>query len=185
MVAPNIVSELNHNRLNTLEKVCNKAAARILLPTDLLRAELKSDPFDPQVLRRLADKAAFLAYSVNRIKEVGAWVDQVGVVAYVEQAAGAFCVQGGWYTCGLRHIFRRLWSEPRFGVYVRHTNFISMVERGSKSSSRSDAKRSSARCSEVPSAMRNPESRAQHEASSSPRRAGIPVLRELGASDVP
>ena len=49
----------HHNTLAALERVCNQAAARILLPSELVRAEFRvHDPYDPSALRRLAEKAA-------------------------------------------------------------------------------------------------------------------------------
>src|SRR5437773_5028019 len=102
---------VEHNkRLNTLERVCNKAAARILLPTDLLRAEMiKTDPFDPNALRRLAEKAAVSGpMLVNRIREVSASVGEVGIVAYVEPEADTFMIKAVGVATVLRQIFPAL-----------------------------------------------------------------------------
>ncbi|MCI0539618.1 MAG: ImmA/IrrE family metallo-endopeptidase [Verrucomicrobiales bacterium] len=97
----------HHKRLNTLESVCNNAAGRILLPTDLLRTEMKkANPFDPRALRHLAEKAAVSGpMLVNRIREIGAWVSEVGVVAYVEPEAGSFIIKAVSVPPVLRQIF--------------------------------------------------------------------------------
>lgn len=97
----------HYKRLNALELVCNKTAAEILLPTDLLRSEImKSDPFNPNVLRGIADKAAVSGpMLVNRIKELGRWLSEVGIVAYAEPDAGIFRIKAVGVPTALRRIF--------------------------------------------------------------------------------
>jgi hypothetical protein len=104
----------HQKRLETLERVCNKVAARILLPTDLLREELKkSDPFDPSTLRRIAEKAAVSGpMLVNRIKEIGVLVKEAGIVAYVEPDVGAFAIKA----VGVPRVLRSIFPAADIGV---------------------------------------------------------------------
>src|SRR6266516_4527221 len=73
------------NTLNALERVCNQVAARMLLPTELMRIEMKAfSVFDPNALRCLAVKAGVSGpMFVNRLQELTAYIEDIGAFAYV------------------------------------------------------------------------------------------------------
>lgn len=120
------LSITNQKRLGAIERTCNKVAARILLPTELLRSELRSlDPFAPNDLRRLAEKTAVSGpMLVNRIREMGAWTSEIGVIAYIEPEAGVYTFKALFISAIVSKIFPSALIGAPFSCFCSEHQFF-------------------------------------------------------------
>ena len=99
----------HHNSVRTLERVCNQAAARMLLPTDLVRLEFKKlDVYDPAALRRLAEKAVVSPQMlVNRMGELLSHLNGIGGFGYAEPDGLGYRLKAIRTHCLLEDVFPR------------------------------------------------------------------------------
>jgi hypothetical protein len=85
----------HHGALKSMERACDKAAARILLPEPLLRAEMgRIDILDAQGFVSLREKTAVsVECLLLRIKESSVWSRDFGAIAYVRKHNGEFLIE--------------------------------------------------------------------------------------------
>jgi hypothetical protein len=74
--------------LEALEGTCDNVAGHILLPNDLIRAELrKNSPYSPNYLRSLAESAKVsAAMLVRRMAEMGELISELGAFGYAVES---------------------------------------------------------------------------------------------------
>jgi hypothetical protein len=115
----------HQNTVRTLETVCNQTAARMLLPTDLVREEIKNlNIYDPTTLRKLAQKAVVSPHMlVNRMGELYYYLPGVGGFGYAEHDGYAYrlkairmhsLLQGVFPTVKAGCVITDLISDPNF-----------------------------------------------------------------------
>lgn len=85
----------HHETLKSMERACDKAAARMLLPEPILRAEMRRiDILDAQGLVFLREKAAVsVECLLLRIQESSVWSRDFGAIAYVRKHNGEFLME--------------------------------------------------------------------------------------------
>lgn len=90
------INPKHHRSLKSMERACDKAAARMLLPEPLLQAEAERiDILDAQGLVSLREKAAVsVECLLLRIKESSVWSRDFGAIAYVRKYNGEFLMEG-------------------------------------------------------------------------------------------
>jgi hypothetical protein len=121
-------SERPRNRLATehpgnlkaLERVCNQTAARLLLPTDLMRREFtRIDVFKPEALRALARRAGVSGSMLaNRLGELSPFIHDVVAVAYVEIVDGVAKITGLGIPAQLKGLFAGVRAGFPFSQFI-------------------------------------------------------------------
>jgi hypothetical protein len=116
----------HQNTIRTLEKVCNQAAARMLLPTDLLRSEIRNlDIYDPAALRQLARKAAVSPQMlVNRMGELNYTLHEISGFAYAEYDGSVYRLKAIRMHSVLREIFSKAKAGSAVSDLISNPNFV-------------------------------------------------------------
>lgn len=124
----------HHATLKALEESCEKAACRVLLPTNLLRAETRtSSIYDPDVLRALSDKANVSAPAiVQRMGELGPLLDDIGAFAYVKQCRSEREVDSFSAHISVRPIFQNVRRGQSLSSFLKRTTKEFVLNGGDK-----------------------------------------------------
>jgi hypothetical protein len=116
----------NQNTIRTLETVCSQAAARILLPTDMVRAEVKTiDLYSPAALRQFSQKAAVSPQMlVNRLGEVYHHLRGIGGFAYAERNGVTFQLTALKMHSSLRGVFPKAKLDAAVSNLISNPDFV-------------------------------------------------------------
>jgi len=118
----------HHKTLKSMERACDKAAARMLLPEPLLRIEVERiDILDAQGFVSLRKKAVVsVECLLYRVEESSVWNQDLGAIAYVRKQDGKFLIKELIIHPILRNIFpkavkgetaRNLIYDDRLSIY--------------------------------------------------------------------
>lgn len=82
----------HNNTIRSLERECNRAATRILLPDVLLRTEVKNvDLLDPMSVLELRKKfGVSVACFLNRLRRSSVWDGNLGAIAHIQVEDGEY-----------------------------------------------------------------------------------------------
>jgi len=116
----------HQNTIRKLETVCSQAAARMLLPTDLVRGEIKKlNIYDPAALRQLANKAAVSPHMlVYRIGELYGYLQGIGGFAYAEHDGSVYRLKAIAMHSSLLDLFPKATTDSAVADLISNPNFV-------------------------------------------------------------